>query len=952
MLQFNRRAPTRPPRACPACSRRKRSSRPRRALRGPGPARILASALLLALAAAGSPAPARAQPDAAEPDTASLQAAAERLAAALSPEERIGQLLLVPFPGPGAEDSSAVARLVVERHLGGVILDPLNGNLQSGPEAPRQVAALAAALQTRHRESHARYLPLFVALAPGPDGSLGLPADLGPAPLPSLMSLGATWSPDLAGRLGDGLGRYLAGMGVNLLLGPDLDVHSGPKPAGQGDLGNASLGAAPAWVGRLGQELIRGLHQGSGGRLAVAVGSFPGAGAADRSQAEAVAVVERPFEQLLAVDLLPFLGVAAPPEEDPVDAADALRSSRVRYRAIQRQPERPFALDGSGLRYLEGQAPRLAAWRAGGGLRLSPGLGLPAFRGYATAAEAPDLGSRRVIREALMAGHDLLDLSGLDTAQAGGVGPTLAAEEIEAGIRWLTEQYAVDAELRRRVDEALLQVLRLKLRLFGLEPRPEEQGGAADPLEAAASLAELTQELAQASLTRVSPAQGMDLGSPQPGERILWVVDARERRDCPDCPVRLRPDPAWLVDATRRLYGPEGAGLARLADPDDVDAITFRDLKLWLQEQRAVRPESTVAFETRQRGDRPWRETDGLIEGASWLVFCFRDLSAVEAPAGDALRLLLKARPEAPEGQRRLAFALEAPYHLDTTEIAGLTAYYALYAASEPFAELAVRALFGDAAPEGESPVSIPGALYDLGEQLRPDPDRLLQLEPVGWDVEEGVPMGAGFRLRSSAIVDRNGNPVADGTRVTFRRFVPADNAFLQDVTVSTADGRAEASIRAEREGLLEITLVQDNQPLSEVLQLSVAPPSILSPVWPGGGIDRPRYVDWGIFLLSLTLILLGGVLVYGVNPSAARAPTRLVRLFLLSLAWGLAGYLLVAAGGITLDALPGGRRLWPEGWRKAYQAPLLSFVCALLPMLPTLARGWRRGGEDGREEG
>lgn len=61
-----------------------------------------------------------------------------------------------------------------------------------------------------------------------------------------------------------------------------------------------------------------------------------------------------------------------------------------------------------------------------------------------------------------MAGHDVLDLSGLDTADGKGVGPTIGAEEISAGIKWLTDQYASDAELRRRVDEALLQVLRLR----------------------------------------------------------------------------------------------------------------------------------------------------------------------------------------------------------------------------------------------------------------------------------------------------------------------------------------------------------------------------------------------------------------------------------------------------------------------------------------------------------
>lgn len=901
---------------------------------------LLTSCCLLMLATA-APGPAFAQ------DAATVDRAAAALAQAMSPDERVGQLLLVPFAGSSADDQAAIVRLVVERHVGGVILDAASGNFTSGADAPAQVARMANALQTRFAQSHANFVPLFISLSPGGDGLPGLPADLGLPPMPSQMSIGATWDPQLAGRAGDAAGRRLAAMGVNLLLGPDLDVHPGPRAAGTGDLGIASFGGSPAWVGRFGREFIRGLHQGSGGKVAAAVGSFPGAGAADRSQADAIAVVERPFEQLARTDLVPFLAVTTHSAEDPAASADALRSSRVRYRGIQSQPERPFALDGSGLRYLEGQADGLAEWRAGGGLRVSPGLGLPAFRAYASTGEATELGSRRVIREALVAGHDLLDLSGLDTADGQGVGPTVAAQEIGAGIQWLTDQYASDAELRRRVDEALLQVLRLKLRQHGPAPVLEAVLVDREPPDDDSLSSETSDQVARAALTRVSPSEGTGLRSPQPGDKIVWVVDARERRDCPNCELRLRPDPLWLLDGTRQIYGPKGAGLARLRDEEDVAAITFRDMKLWLQEQGLVRPESTLAFEKRQRGDRPWRETDRLITGADWLVFCMRDLNAVEAASGDALRLFLKARPASPEGQRRVVFALEAPYHLDTTEIAGLEAFYALYAPSRPFVQVAIRALFGDAGADGASPVSIPGAGYDLDERLLPDAEQRLQLEPVGWSLTQGVPLGATFRVRTSPIADRNGNPVSDGTRITFRRFVRSDNAFLQDVTVTVENGRAEASIRAEREGVLELSAVQDNLTLSEPLELSVEPASILAPVWSTGGIDRPRYVDWGIFLLSMSLILLGGVLVYGVNPGAARAPTRLVRLFLLSLGWGLAGYLLVAAGGITLELLPGGARLWPAGWRKAYQAPVLSFICALLPVLPTLVRGWRPGGRD-----
>jgi len=65
-------------------------------------------------------------------------------------------------------------------------------------------------------------------------------------------------------------------------------------------------------------------------------------------------------------------------------------------------------------------------------------------------------------------------------------------------------------------------------------------------------------------------------------------------------------------------------------------------------------------------------------------------------------------------------------------------------------------------------------------------------------------------------------------------------------------------------------------------------------------------------------------------------------RLFLNSLAWGLSGYLLVAAGGLHLGSLPGGLRLWPVTWNPAYQAALFSLILALVPVGPTLARSIR----------
>jgi hypothetical protein len=90
---------------------------------------------------------------------------------------------------------------------------------------------------------------------------------------------------------------------------------------------------------------------------------------------------------------------------------------------------------------------------------------------------------------------------------------------------------------------------------------------------------------------------------------------------------------------------------------------------------------------------------------------------------------------------------------------------------------------------------------------------------------------------------------------------------------------------------------------------------------------------------LSLSLMVLAGVTAYVVQIDAAPSPSRLMRVTLLSLSLGLAGYLLVAAGGLRLEALPGGTRLWPGGWNVGYQAPLISFALAMVPVLPSLAR-------------
>jgi beta-N-acetylhexosaminidase len=856
---------------------------------------------------------------------------ARTLLARMTPAQRVGQLFLVPFWGDTAPDGSAVAALVSDRHVGGVLLDPARGDFTNTVGAPLQVARLTRALQARATGGDSG-VPLLVAVSqlgdPYPDSALWG----GMTPLPSSLALGATWQPDLAEAVGEVAGRELAAAGVNLLLGPVLDVADDPRPASSGDLGVRTFGGSAPWVARFGQRYVAGVHRGSGGRVATAVTSFPGIGGADRSPAEDLPVVEGTLPDLATADLVPFAAVTGVARRE-AGRTDAMVTSNVRYRGVQQQADRPISLDSGGLRYLWAQVPQLTAWREDQGVLVSPALGAPAVRRYLD----PTLGTfnaRRVAREALMAGHDLLTLSDLAAPEDPDAQTAIMADVID----WLAREYEQDDAVRDAVDAAALRVLSLKQRIglldtpVGPEPQPETFGGGLD----------LTAQVARQALTQIAPVD--DHGgwaaaeSPRTGNRIAFIVDARVVRECATCAPYQSLDPERFLAAVRRAYGPAGTG--RLVRDDDATAITFAELKAWLQASGRVRPEDTVALVPPLRASR-LAEVGRQLRRADWLVFGMRDVRPQDDPASDALKLFLKADPPELAAKRRVALAFGAPYYLDATEIARLTAYYALYSRSEAFVDVAVRALYGDQVAVGASPVTVTGARYDLARRLEPSLDQIPELELVGHD--PAVPMGQGatVTVRTTTVRDDNGHPVPDGTPVRIRRYDRAEGVFLPDVDAVTTDGRATVSMRLDRPGVLEISAAFENGLRGKMLAITVEEAGLFFVRSPDFGPLRPGVaVDWGIFVLSLGLMLLAGVIAYVVDGESARAPARLLRLFLISLCWGLVGYLMVAAGGLHINGL-GPVRVWPSGWSVAYQAPLLAFALALVPVL-AVRRHWR----------
>ena len=248
---------------------------------------------------------------------------AQALLDELTPEERVGQLFLVSFEGGQITEDSPIYNLIANHHIGGVILKNKNGNFPGPEDTLHSAWQLTQALQTTEWISSQdqlldpltnepfspHFIPLFIGINQNGDGAPSDQLFTGLTPLPSQMAIGATWNPDLAFRVGAVLGQELEILGINLLLGPSLDVLEDPRPDRAGDLGISRFGGDPYWVGLMGQSYIAGVHSGSKDHIALVAKHFPGLSGADRPPEEEIPTVRKSLQQLTDVELVPFFAV-------------------------------------------------------------------------------------------------------------------------------------------------------------------------------------------------------------------------------------------------------------------------------------------------------------------------------------------------------------------------------------------------------------------------------------------------------------------------------------------------------------------------------------------------------------------------------------------------------------------------------------------------------------------
>jgi beta-N-acetylhexosaminidase len=850
----------------------------------------------------------------------------------LSAEERVGQLFVVSFNGRDISSGSDIGRLVQKYHIGGVVLRRENGNWKPGEGEAQAIAQLTNSLQalmvkglsdsaTGDKRQPPSYVPLLLSMSQEGDGYPNEEILTEAPALPSQMAIGATWNPSYAEQAGALVGRELTSLGVNLLIGPSLDVLERPMPGTSGDLGVRSFGGDPYWVGRMGSAYIKGVHNGGRQKIGVIVTHFPGIGASDRSPDLEIATVLKSMGELQQIDLSPFASVAyIGPGTDTI--TDGLLVSHIRYQGLQgniRASTHPISLDPVALNQLLKSAS-FATWRTGGGLTMSDSLGAKSVRDFYDPTGTTFSG-RYIALNAFQSGNDLLQLTDFNAPDK-----STQFDSIADTILYFQQQYAADPAFAKSVDSAVQRILALKYRLY---PTFQPDGFTVNDPDVA-SLKEdrgVPASICRSGATLLSPlnqqAPEQILEPPSRSDRILILTDSRNDSPCPTCAAT-----PWIESDTLRkviisLYGPSASNWV---NPQSINSYPLQDLSNYLKGSSK-------------------KEFSDALENSTIVIVLFIQpkLSANASPLQD----ILSQRPDIIQKRNWIVFAMGAPYYLDSTEISKLHGYFGMYSKVPACLSTVARMLFEPAALSGSSPVSINEIGYNLLTILSPDTKQIISLylsaqqgfKPIPTPTisistlpavslpaftKSDTPMpqyrkGNTIWLSTGIIVDHNKHPVPDGTVIRFRLEYPDEHIPPLLIDGTTQGGIAEVQYVIERNGTLLISAYSEPEPHSVILQLIIgnssssvttitptspfditpahAPTATITPIPTPVPPQFPAArMGWSAFVAALLVLAILAAIAYFLH-RPMRMPISPMRVLLAVCAGGLLGYDYVAYG-------------------------------------------------------
>jgi beta-N-acetylhexosaminidase len=955
--------------------------------------------------------------------------AVETIFRILTPQERVGQLFMVSFNGADISPNSDIAELIQKYRIGGVLISAQNENFVNNQNTPVQVLALTNNLQLLANQAPPPQpgdalttttvvtspvitptmpvtdtsevytpLPLFIAVNHEGDSFPETQIRNGLAPIPSQMALGATWHTENARWVGRVVGHDLSLIGVNMLLGPSLDVLDNPRLDRGDSLGIRTFGGHPYWVGEMGYAYIQGVHQGSDGKVLTIAKHFPGFGSSDREINQGVPTLLKSLDDLRRVELQPFFRVTYLDPDNPDGTTDGLMTAHVRYQGLQGNV--PISLDARNLPAILA-LKEIAPWRNEGGLIISAPLGVPAaLEGIAAGRE--NFPARRLAQDAFLAGSDILFLDDFafanDNSQAKIV-------NIKNAIGFFQEKYQTDSNFRAAVDRAVRHIIKAKIKIYGEDLLHTSVQLPESNLDALGDISIDLDQIAQEGVTLITPNTQEGLtpltDPPQPGEKVLIFTDTRPARDCPGCPEFEVIEVTALEEIILQLFGPDATGQIT---PEQINSFSFTNLKSLLSGnvsniEAETNPDLNVKAETeiniepnnalnneQKTSSNRIAEIEALLQDADWVILAMLNISPGTQPQSDAVRVLLRNRFDALRNKKLILFAFDAPYFLDETEISQLTAYYGFYSKTRDYLKAAARLLFQQFKPSGASPVAIP-ALGPLN--LSPDPNQIIQLEPVHKIDKNGnvaplegvseasaiidLEVGEGILFKTGIIMDKNGNPVPDGTPVDFWRYYPSEGLSLEPLQSRTTKGVAEITIIKERDTPLQVrassnlavqsgtfnigpgivdtptptptlTPVPTLTPTPSLTPSATSTPVVVTPIPTVDIVSTPTPVlskslppPRPAAFIDLIYSLLGAILIGGISFTLGGERFSLeerVRSALVAIAAGLVGYILYTILGMALPKTEYMNMIIRQSATRHWVAPLITLLFAIVGVL------------------
>lgn len=225
----------------------------------------------------------------------------------MSIEEKVGQLLMVHFHGEDVNDEAKM--LIHQAHVGAFIYF----NWSNGLHSPKQVQKLSRNLQKQARQTE-HQIPLIIAV--DQEGGVVSRLKKGFTVFPGNGALTKTGVPELAEKCAYATAEELKAVGVNMTLGPVVDVNVNPhNPV----IGVRSFSNSPQQVVVYARQTLKGYHE---GRIIPVLKHFPGHGDVSLDSHVDLPIVDKTVDELNTTELFPFKSLCS--EADVIMTAHLL----------------------------------------------------------------------------------------------------------------------------------------------------------------------------------------------------------------------------------------------------------------------------------------------------------------------------------------------------------------------------------------------------------------------------------------------------------------------------------------------------------------------------------------------------------------------------------------------------------------------------------------------------